>query len=453
MKEIIDDRPVEEIIRDLKKKSVEVIPWKTLEKEFNPKLHAIVTDKTLRPDKVRKNGTIEKVARITYGGQRLAARRMTQMAFAIPVKRLYDTKKDKVKEEQARAIEAVYKTARIDSINTKRMFAYFASCEIASMWFPVKREGNETYGFKSDYELRCRSYSPMDSKFSRIECAGLYPVFDNSGDMIYMSFEYYRIEDNKKIQYFETFSKTEHFVWKNDGGWKKSDDPDDFFEVVIQKHPLSYLQRPLPIWEDTSANNQEIEFALSRESDILKKNSAPIVKLEGKLLNGEAPETETAREVYQMENGGNVAYVTWEQQIEALRYFIETLKKNTEEELQLPSLSLESMKSLGNIGYDARKTLLTDPHLKVGDESGDIIEFLDRECNVIKAFLGEMNTKWKDSIKDLKVTHVITPFIQNDEKEDIEKYSKAAGGSPSPHRESVLKGLDCVKPPNRLRRK
>jgi len=154
------------------------------------------------------------------------------------------------------------------------------------------------------------------------------------------------------------------------------------------------------------------------------------VKLEGKLLNGEAPETETAREVYQMENGGNVAYVTWEQQVEALRFFTETLKKNTEEELQLPSLSLESMKSLGNIGYDARKTLLTDPHLKVGDESGDIIEFFDRECNVIKAFLGEMNTQWRDSIKDLKVTHVITPFIQNDEKEDIEKYSKAAGGKP-----------------------
>ena len=111
-----------------------------------------------------------------------------------------------------------------------------------------------------------------------------------------------------------------------------------------------------------------------------------------------------------------------------MKYYISTLKQNMEEELQLPNLSMENVKSLGVISGEARKTLLTDAHLKVGDESGDIIEFLDRECNVIKAFLGQMNTKWKDSINSLDVEHIITPFVQNDESAEIDKIIKATGG-------------------------
>ena len=37
---------------------------------------------------------------------------------------------------------------------------------------------------------------------------------------------------------------------------------------------------------------------------------------------------------------------------------------------QMPDISFENMKSLGNIGYDSRRTLLTDAHLKIGEESG-----------------------------------------------------------------------------------
>ena len=70
--------------------------------------------------------------------------------------------------------------------------------------------------------------------------------------------------------------------------------------------------------------------------------------------------------------------------------------------------------------------MLTDAHLKVGDESGDIIEMLERECNVIKAYLAKMNKTWETSIYDLNVEHVITPFIQNDENVEIEKLVKAS---------------------------
>ena len=419
-----EGKSVEEIITSLKKKSVNVPKWGALVKEYDTAQHAIVEDKRLRPDKVLENGTIEPVARVTYGMQKIASRRMTQMSFSIPVKRVYSTDNTPEKEEQAKAIEAIYKMARIDSENIKRMHAYFASCEIATIWYVVKSKHN-AYGFPCDYKLRCRSYSPMDEKFSRIEQAELYPLFDKHRDMVAMSFAYSHDVDGEKINYFETYTDTHHYLWKEvDGKWDIIIDGEP---IIILKHPLIYLWRTQPIWENSTNNTQEIELTLSRESDIIRKNSAPVLAIKGKLM-GNLPSGDKAREVYQLEGDGNIEYVTWQQQIEAMKYYISTLKQNMEEELQLPNLSMENVKSLGVISGEARKTLLTDAHLKVGDESGDIIEFLDRECNVIKAFIGLMNTKWKDSINSLDVEHIITPFVQNDESAEIDKIIKATGG-------------------------
>ena len=67
------------------------------------------------------------------------------------------------------------------------------------------------------------------------------------------------------------------------------------------------------------------------------------------------------------------------------------------------------------------------------------IEFFERECNVIKAFLGEMNVDWKDELDNVEVEHIITPFIQNDEKLEIEKWVTASGGK------AIMSQLDAIK--------
>lgn len=418
-----DEKKIEEIIKEIKEaKTISVPKWTDLEKEYDVKKHEIVTDKTSRKDKVRKDKTVEKVARVTYGLQKLSARRMTQMALAIPVQRIYKTGDDPEKKEQAKAMEAIYEGARINALNIKRMNAYFAACEIMTIWFPVK-ETHERYGFKSDWKLRSVTYSPMDKKFSRVENATLYPVFDSYRDLIGLAYEYDLKEKDKDVSYFHVYTSTEERIYKKEEG-KWTDITGEDSAISIEKIPGVYLWRPMPIWEDTTNSTHEIELALSRESDIIRKNSAPIVKVKGK-LKGDGPENEAAREVYQLEGDGDVDYVTWKQQVEALKFYVETLKQNTEEELQLPNLSFENVKGLSAMSGEARKTLLTDAHLKVGDESGDMIEFFERECNVIKAFLGQMNTKWKSTIKNLEVEHIITPFIQNDEGAQIEKVTRA----------------------------
>lgn len=129
-------RPVDNIINDLKRKSVCVPSWEILIKAYEPSFHEISKDTITRKDKIRKDGTKEEASRIYIGLEKLLTKRMTEFMFAIPVKRIYhNTEGFEVRQQIAKAIEAIYKYARIDTENIKRANAYFASCEIFTIWY------------------------------------------------------------------------------------------------------------------------------------------------------------------------------------------------------------------------------------------------------------------------------------------------------------------------------
>ena len=61
------------------------------------------------------------------------------------------------------------------------------------------------------------------------------------------------------------------------------------------------------------------------------------------------------------------------------------------------------------------------------------------ESLCILLFLKKMNTSWANEIDNVEVEHIITPFIQNDEKADIDKWVTASGGK------AVISQLDAIK--------
>lgn len=420
-------RPVDNIINDLKEKSVCVPSWDKLIKDYEPTMHDIVTDTVTRQNKVRSDGTVEQASRIYVGLEKLLTKRITEFMYSIPVKRIYhNIEGNPTRQQIAKAIEAIYKYARIDNENIKRGNAYFASCEVFTIWYTVESP-NTLYGFTSRYKLKCKTYSPMDG-------VKLYPLLDELGDMIAMSFEYTKKVKNEQITFFETYTANMHYKWKQEGsGWElvKSE------PVAILKIPGVYAYCSVPIYHGLSYIRKEIEYTLSRNSDVIAYNSAPILKIAGGIKGSE--NKGESRRVYRVEQNGDVAYVSWAQSIEALKYHVDTLVKLFWSQSQMPDISFENMKSLGNIGFDARQTLLTDAHLKVGDESGAWIEAFERECSVIKAFLKMMNVTWKGEVDNVEVEHVITPFIQNDEKSEIEKWVTASGGK------AVVSQLEAIK--------
>ncbi|MDD3404963.1 MAG: phage portal protein [Paludibacteraceae bacterium] len=416
-------------------KNVVVPPIEKIRKDYNPLNHD-VNNEVLRPNKKRKDKPDEKVARISLGLQQLVVRRMTEFMFAIPVKRVYHgADKSDRHREAAKSIEAIFTKSHIDSENIKRAHDYFACCEIATLWYNVKK-ANSDYGFKSENKVRCKTYSPLNGY-------NLYPYFDEYGDMLAMSVEYEVIGiNNKRTTYFDTWTESRHIRWQIGDG--KSYDEIINEENPIGKIPYIYSNRREPIWELTNSIVNEIEMTLSRNSDVIAYNSAPLLVVKGELVNDSEAKGESRR-VYQIKgDNGDIHYVSWQQAIDSIKFQIDMLLKLFWMQLQLPDISLENLRGMTASG-EAMKTLLTDAHLKVGDEKGAFLELFEREGNVVKAFLKRLQPSWSSIIDEIEIEHVITPFIQNDEAAEIDKLLKLNGQKPLLSQKESIEQLGWTK--------
>ena len=412
----------EQIISALKDKSINVPVWggtKGLLQEFDPRKHPVM-NKAIYPDEVTAEG-VQPVTRITCDLQRLATKRMTELCCGIPVKRVYKPENDRQKEI-AQYLEAIYDRNRIDSVNTERLNMLFAGCEVMTLWFAVESPNNQ-YGFNSRLKLRCRNFSPMLDD-------DLYPLFDEYGDMIAMSVGYSRKVGRKTIRYFDTYTATKHIKWSDaNGQWQEVENED----ITLLKIPCIYAWRPMPIWEDTSKTVYEIEWSLSRNGNYLRENSKPLfVVFADEAINygDEKSPNREFRSIMQYPKGSTAQYITWQQAVENLKFYVEQLRSMFFTQLQLPDWSYEKMSQQALSG-ESRKQMFIDAQLKVKDESGRLIEFFDREMNVIKAFLKIMlGNAYAADIDSLKVDMVITPFTITDEKDTITNLITANGGEP-----------------------
>lgn len=409
-------------IQALQEKSINVPVWigpKGLLREYDPRRHP-VNDKQIYPDIVTNEG-VERVTRVTLNFQMLAVKRMSELICGIPVKRVYKPENER-QQEVANYLEAIYERNRIDSVNNERTNMLFASCEVLTLWYAVEQPNN-LYGFDSGLKLRCRNFSPTlgDS---------LYPYFDEYGDMTAMSVGYRRKVGRKTIEYFDTYTSDRHIKWSNESGeWAVVEDE----AITLGKIPAIYAWRPTPIWEDTSRNVYEMEWALSRNGNYLRKNAKPrFCVFTDEIINygDEKSQDKEFLGVMQYPKGSSAQYITWPQAVENLKFYVETLRALFFTQLQLPDWSYEKMSQQALSG-ESRKQLFIDCQLKVKDESGRLLEFFDRELNVVKAFLKVMlGDSYAADIDGLRVETLITPFTVNDEAETINNLLAANGNQP-----------------------
>lgn len=423
--------PIDEILKSpeltaaekltaLKDKTIQVPVWGGrygLLKQYDPMRHPVM-DKQKYPDIV-KEGEIEYVTRIALDLPRLAVKRMTELCCGIPLKRIYKPDNDQQKKIAA-YIEAIFTRNRIDSVNIERFNMLFASCEYSTLWYAIE-ERNNLYGFNSPLKFRCRNFSPMLGD-------ELYPLFDEYGDMVAMSIGYTRKVGKKNVQFFDAYTATKHIKFSNtDGEWAEVENED----ISILKIPAVYNWRPTPIWENQAGNVYEMEWALSRNGNYLRKNSKPIfVVLADEVIQfgDEKTQDKEFRSVMQYPKGSTAQYVTWEQAIDNLKFFTQELRSLFFTQLQLPDWSYEKMSQQALSG-ESRKQLFIDAQMKVNDESGRLLEASDREVNVVKAFLKTaLPEEWHADIDALPVETKITPFSITDRKETVDMLQAANGG-------------------------
>lgn len=444
----------EDVTSQLREKSVEVPAWSELKKEYDPRLHPVM-DEGQYPDKpiyeerlsqtevdingdpvpVKVQVDTEKVSRVAYDLQRLAVKRTTELCFGIPVRRVYKPdRNDEKQKTAAQYLEKIFDSVRINSVNIERGRRLFASCEIMTLWYAVAKE-HGLYGFPAKMKLRCVTYSPMQGD-------ELYPLFDDMGDLVALSVAYRRKVQDQEISYFDTYTDTWHGRWEmGQGAEGRTLVVDE--EIKLGKIPAIYMYRPAPAWEDASPIVTEIEWAVSRNGNYLRKNSRPILMaaVSEELQFNQSPKTDAAfRDVVHYPQGSTLQYVTWNQAVDNLKFYVNELRQSFFTQLQLPDWSYENMKSTPMSG-EARKQLFIDCQLKVKDESGRWLEFFDREVKVVKEWLKLLlgnKADWNKAIDSLPVENVITPYMIADDKETVNLLLMKNGNRPlMSQRESI----------------
>ncbi len=434
IKEITNpSRNAAQIIADLSEKQDNLKPWEDLVKEYDPMKHPVMTDESYR-DLANKNG-VEKMTRFILPLQKLAVKRMSELIFALPCKRTYvNVDNDQLQKAKA-IIEDIYRKNRIDSVNLERARMLYASCEAITLW--IAQEQETLYaGERSRLKLRCKSYSPMRGD-------KIYPLFDEYDDLIALSVKYTRTEDDATVTFFDCYTADEHIRWKNASG--------DYEEVVREKTTLAkiagvYIKRDTPVWEEQSQNVFEAEWTLSRNGNYIRKNSRPnwvVFSNESVEFGGESVGMQEGRNVLQYPAGSRAEYVTWNQSIDSIKFHIDQIMSNFFKVLQLPDMSMENMKATPMSG-EARKMMFIDAQLKVGDESGTWLEFLDREFNVIRAYAKLMFPSLASAFDALQVDIEVVPFQIKDESERISNLTNAAGGKAIMSQKTAIENLGYV---------
>lgn len=428
IQEIMDfkSRTPDEIIKALQKKDVDIPSWATLKQEYYPKLHPVMTDSTY-VDYQDEDGNTVKLCRITYDWMRLAAQRMSDLCVAIPVKRVYHVTPGNAKQKEAAVyLENIFKANRIDAVNLDRCNKLFASCETFTLWYlmpePTGKKNNK-YGFPCSVKFKCRVFSPMTG-------AELYPLYDEYGDLIAHSVYYTRTKNNTEIKYMDCYTDSQHFKFSTDNAdkkWALENAPEEY---NIGKIPGVYVCRETPIWEDKGNTVYEAEWTISRNGNYLRKNSKPIITVadDKPVKFGKEKEDNKARSVFKLSASGKMSYVTWEQQVENLKFQQQELKSGFFSDLQIPDWSLDNLKGVA-ISAESRKYQFVDAQLKMKQESGRLIEAADREVNIVKALLiSQLGESYKEDIESLVVDNVFTPFSISDDKDTISNLVDATGG-------------------------
>lgn len=440
IEEVLKIESQSDMIAELKsKRHIKEVDQERYAKSLDPLEHDVF-DKLKRPDKKVKLDVddsenaktvfsddnpedgyrYEPVARIALALQKLIVKRAVAFLFGNKVELDAETENDN-QNIVLKAVKKVLYDIKDKSINRKVARNIFSCTECAELWYPVEQKNNTSYGFTTNFKLRCAIFSPLLGD-------KLYPYFDETGDMVAFSREF-SLVDGKKVKhdYFETYTDKAHFMWMI--GPKGYEIVEGYpKEIKIGKIPIVFGYQPQVEWSDVQVLIDRLEKLLSNFADTNDYHAAPKIFVQGE-VKGFSKKGESGA-ILEGEEGATAQYLSWQNAPESVKLEIDTLLRMIYTITQTPDISFESVKGLSSISGVALKLLFMDAHLKVADHQEVFDEYLQRRINIIKAYIGEMNKKLQSDAENLQIEPVITPYMINDELTEITKWTNANGGKP-----------------------
>lgn len=412
----------DKIIAQLKKRITDAPDWTAINKEWSPLLHPVM-DEELRPKKQILNDAgnierLEEVGRIPVAFQQLIVERATSFLFGNPVI-LNHSAEDDTQNEIVEAIKRMLRSNKEITMNRKMGKNLMASQEVAEYWYTVEQpEMANLYGFDSKFKLKHQIFSPMLGDT-------LYPLFDQYGDLIAFSREYTLTINDKPVTHFDVYTPESTILYRQE---------QNIFEQVdkkpnpIGKIPIIYGYQAQVEWANVEKQIERLETLLSNFADTNDYHASPTIIIEGR-IEGFMRKGEQGK-VLVAEPGAKAYYLSWDRAPDSVKLEIDTLIDLIYTVSQTPNITFDNMKGLGAVSGVALKLMFMDAHLKAEGKKEIISDYLQRRINVIKAYLGVLNTKWKSVIDSFDITPEIDPYMIVDDRATVDLMVAANGGQP-----------------------
>lgn len=447
LQEILSLKDISDKINQLKQhRKTELPDVDKLLNSWNPKRHNVM-DKEKRPDEVRvvepeekdiTTGKIVKSAKTIQVPVNRIALPLEQdivnihTSFTVGEQPTVDCDTDDEKEEELfKIIKQIDRKNKTKYLNKRIVRSWLSEQEVAEYWYSVKDDNfwrlilskiKSSFGIKNNAErkLKCTVWSPFNGD-------KLYPFFDETGDYKALSREYKIRKSETELElFFMTITDTDVYTWKNSGkDWEVV--AKQTFKHNFAKNPTIYAYRNEPLCENITQIRDRLEITLSNYADCIDYNFAPKLVAEGVVLNNNPKASRGG--MVQIDNGGKLYYLSWQQSPEAAKLEIDTYIQQAYGLTNTPRISFENLKGTGNaFSGVAFRYAFMGIQMAVKNHAEVIGEYIQRRYNFLASAVGSINTAYSDAAQTIDIETEIVPYTINSLEENIKLAIAATGG-------------------------
>lgn len=338
-------------------------------------------------------------------------------------------------------LKRIYKQNKLKYENKKLVRSWLSECEVAEYWYTVESASwwqrilrKLNISIKSTRKLKSVIWSPFRGD-------KLYPFFDEYGDLVAFSREYkVKDDDGNDIEKFMVIDNKNITVYADEK-------LEDQFAHKFDKIPVMYMYREKPYADNIKTIRVRLEDQLSNFADCLDYNFFPKLTASG-VIEDIKNRGQAGSEIIELENGGEVAYLTWQQSPEMAKLEFDNLTERAYSLTNTPRISFEQLKGTGNaLSGRAFKFMFMGTHMAVSNHAEVVEEFLQRRVNFLVSAIGRLMPKMKNTADIIMIETEIIPYMIDNQTEKInDAVSAVQGGVASLQEGIVLAGItDQVK--------
>ncbi|OJX63090.1 phage portal protein [Dysgonomonas sp. 37-18] len=461
LQEILSQENIADKIKLIKQaRKTPIVEVEQLKKDWDPMLHDVM-DKTLRPDEIKVispeekdtlTGKVTKAAitkdepvnRIPLPLEQDIVNIHTAFTVGNEPDLTCETEDDKEKE-LFKVVKTIDRKNKVKYLNKRIVRSWLAETEVAEYWYTVEDKSfwklilnkvKSVFGVKANAtrKFKCAVWSPFRGDT-------LWPFFDDANDYKGLGREYMiKQADGTTINYFQFVDDNSVYLWVQNGAdWSNA--PGYPFKHNFKKNPTIYSYREKSLCANIRPIRNRLETIISNYGDCIDYNFFPKLVATGKVIDNNPKAARGG--LVELENQGDLKYLSWQQTPEAAKLEIDTLTENAYSLTNTPRISFENLRGMGNaFSGISFKYAFMGAHMAVEMHAETLGEHLQRRYNFLVSAIGSVNTAYADASETIDIDVQIVPYMIDSTSDKIKNAADAVmGGIASRKTGIILAGL------------